>query len=336
MNGQSECEYYRAAEHSLDCGEVLQDATLGYLTFGELNAARNNAVIIPTHFGGTHEHSQYFFGEGMAIDPAKHFIVVVNLLGNGISSSPSHGLGGEFPRITICDNVRLQHQLLTEHLNVSELALAVGHSMGAVQAFHWVTMYPDFVKHFAAICGAARISIHNHVFLEGMRGILQSDPVWDGGRYTEQPINGLATMARAWGAWPPSSHFYRHEYYKRLGFTSADDFLTRYWEAFYTQMDANNVLAQITTWQSADITRCNGSSQTFEQALRSIKARGVVMPSRTDAYFPPEDSELEVANLQNAKLRVIESQWGHWAGSGRNPEDTTYIDHQISSLLADE
>ena len=101
-------------------------------------------------------------------------------------------------------------------------------------------------------------------------------------------------------------------------------------------MDANNVLAQITTWQSADITRCNGSSQTFEQALQSIKARGVVMPSRTDAYFPPEDSELEVANLQNAKLRVIESQWGHWAGSGRNPEDTTYIDQQISSLLADE
>ena len=112
MNADTECEYYCVAEFGLDSGEVLQDATLAYLTFGELNAARNNAVIIPTHFGGTHEHSQYFFGEGLAIDPAKHFIVVVNLLGNGVSSSPSHGLGAEFPSITICDNVRLQYQLL--------------------------------------------------------------------------------------------------------------------------------------------------------------------------------------------------------------------------------
>ncbi len=334
MNPQ-ECEVYCAGDAVLDCGAVLVDARIAYVTFGELNAARDNAILIPTHFGGTHENSQYLIGNGFAIDPARYFVIVVNLAGNGVSSSPSHGLGADFPRVSIADNVRLQHELLTESLGVNKLALAAGHSMGAVTVFHWAALFPDFVERAAPICGAARISVHNHVFLEGMRGILVADPAFNGGHYTEPPRSGLRTMARAWAAWPPSAGFYRHADYTTLGYTSVEDYLERYWETTYTGMDANNVIAQINTWQSADIGALPAHGGDFQAALRSISARTVIMPCVSDAYFPPEDSEIETAAIPNAQLRPIRSRWGHWAGSGRNADDTAFIDAQIRALLSE-
>ena len=336
-----------AGDVTLESGETLADARLAYCVRGTLNSTKDNAIIMPTHFGGTHEHSQYLTGDGRALDPARHFIVTVNLIGNGVSSSPSNGGGAAFPVVgihlpfylafpvvTIADNVRLQKRLLVETFGVQKLALAVGHSMGAVQAYHWAALFPDFVERVGAICGAAKISRHNDVFLQGMRGILTADPAWMNGHYEQQPISGLRTMARAWGAWPPSSHFYRHAYYERLGYTSVDDFMERYWAATYTGMDANNVLAQIATWRSADVSANALYKGDFAQALGAITARVCVMPCISDAYFPPEDSEIEVSYLRNATLRPINSQWGHWAGSGRNPADTDFIDAQLKELLA--
>jgi homoserine O-acetyltransferase len=256
------------------------------------------------------------------------------LIGNGVSTSPSHDLGADFPLVTISDNVRLQYRLLTEVFGITRLALAVGHSMGAVQTYHWAAQYPDFVQRAAPFCGSARISRHNFVFLEGMRGILTIDPEWNGGNYGEQPMVGKRAMARAWAAWPPSAHFYRHALYETLGYSSAEDFLERYWEATFCSIDANDLLAQISTWQSADISRNEQHKGNFEKALQSIKARTYVMPCLTDAYFPPEDSELEVSYMTNAEYRPIQSRWGHWAGSGRNPDDLAFIDAQLQELLS--
>lgn len=326
-------EIFAAGDVALDSGETLVDAKVAYVTFGELNAARDNAILIPTHFGGTHLNSQYLIGETMAIDPNRYFVVVANLTGNGASSSPSHGLGAAFPRISIADNVRLQHQMLTQTFDINELALVTGHSMGAVTTFHWAALFPDFVKRAAPFCGAAKISAHNFVFLEGMRSILTADPAFAGGNYAVQPTLGLKTMARAWAAWPPSAGFYRHRAYESLGYTSLDDFVQRYWEDTYVGMDANNVIAQINTWESANIGKLPAYGEDFAAALRGISARTVVMPCVTDAYFPPEDSEIEVAGMSNATLRPIESQWGHWAGSGRNAVDTAFLDAQIRQLL---
>lgn len=324
---------FAAGDVILESSETLRGAELVYVTHGNLNPAGDNAVLISTHFGGTHLNSQYLIGEGMALDPRRYFIVVVNLCGNGASSAPSHGMGAAFPRVTIADNVRLQHRLLSETLGIEHLALAVGFSMGAVTCFHWAALFPKFVERVAPICGAARISRHNHVFLEGMRGILTADPAWDQGHYVAPPRLGLKTMARAWAAWPPSAHFYRHALYERLGYTSVEDFLERYWEATYTALDANDLLAQMTTWQSADIAANPLYEDDFDRALAGIEARSFVMPCVNDAYFPPQDSEREVAGMRRAELRPIHSSWGHWAGSGRNPEDTAFIDRQLRELL---
>lgn len=325
---------FHAGNVALESGETLPGAFLAYQTFGTLNAAGDNAIIMPTHFGGTHLNSLYLLGDGRALDPATYFIVVVDLIGNGLSSSPSNTLGAAFPQVSVADNMRLQHRLLTEELGVTRLALAVGFSMGAIHVYHLAALYPSFVARLAPICGAARISDHTDVFLRGMRGIVTADPAWNGGAYTTQPVLGLRTMARAWAAWPPSAHFYRHQLYRRLGYTSLEDFLDRYWEATYRAMDANNLLCQIATWRSADISNNTVYAGDFVRALGAIEARSFVMPCVNDAYFPPEDNCIEVSHLRQAELRPIESHWGHWAGSGRNPEDTAFIDRQLLELLA--
>ncbi len=330
---QTDCDFFEAGNVVLESGKILPDTKLAYTTFGELNSTGDNAVLVITHFGGTHANSQYLIGETMALNPSRYFIVVANLLGNGASSSPSHGMAEKFPTVTIADNVYLQRKLLMDGLGIKKLALVTGHSMGGVTSYHWAALFPDYVERAAPICGAARISDHNWVFLEGMRSILTMDPVWANGKYEEQPVDGLRSIARAWAAWPPSAGFYREQLYKTLGYSSLEDYLLNYWEKTYLSMDANNVLAQINTWQSANVGSNKLYSNDFYKALSSIQAMMFVMPSTSDAYFPPEDSEIEVSLMPTAEMRAIKSEWGHWAGSGRHANDTAFINEQLLELL---
>ena len=331
-------EIFDAGDFVLQSGETLPGCRLAYVTRGEPDGDGSNAVLVFTHFGARHGDCQYLVGENMALDPRKYFIVVLNLMGNGVSSSPSNAAppcdGPRFPVVTILDNVRLQHVLVTQRLGIRRIRLAVGHSMGAQQAYHWGALYPDLVERIAPICGSARTSVHNACFLEGMRGVLTADPAWRGGDYEESPAAGLRAMARAWAPWPPSQWFYREEGYRALGHESLDAFLVDYWERWALSLDANDILSQISTWLRSDIGDNDLYRGNFEAALAAIEARAIVMPGRTDTYFPPEDSEYEVAHMPDAELRPIPSTWGHWAGSGRRSEDTAFIDRALRDLLA--
>ena len=130
---------YELGNFHLQSGESLSKAQLAYRTYGKLNAKNNNVVVLPTFYTGSHMRNEGFFGEGRAIDPANHFIVSVNLFGNGISSSPSNTPPPfdaiRFPNITLFDNIKAQHQLLTEELGVEEIALVAGWSMAGCQAY---------------------------------------------------------------------------------------------------------------------------------------------------------------------------------------------------------
>ena len=184
-------EIFDAGDVVLQSGVTLPDCGLAYVTHGRLDREGSNAILVFTHFGARHGDCQYLIGEDMALDPRDYFIVVLNLLGNGVSSSPGNAAPpfdrARFPSVTILDNVRLQHALVTRVLGIRRIQLAVGHSMGAQQAFHWGALYPALVERIAPICGSARTSIHNACFLEGMRAVLTADPAWRGGDYDEAP-----------------------------------------------------------------------------------------------------------------------------------------------------
>ncbi len=331
-------ERFEAGDVILQSGMTLPGAELVYATYGTLSPARDNVVVYPTRFGGVHADNEFLIGSGRALDPERLFIVVPNMLANGVSTSPSSAPApvarSRFPLVTPADNVRLQHRLLREVLGVERVRLAVGWSMGGQQAYHWAVMFPEVVERLAVICGAARTAPHTHVFLEGMRAALSADPRWDADDPSRPPLRGLRALGRAWAGWALSQAWYRRAGWEELGYTSLEDFLVRYWEGIYLARDPWNLVAMIRTWQACDVADSDAHRGDLAAALGAVTARTLVMPGRTDLYFPPEDSENEVALLRDARLEVIPSDWGHYAGGGRNPGDTDFIDRRLAALLA--
>lgn len=320
----------------LQSGVTLPDATLCYATHGTLNDAGDNAVLHPMWYAGLHSDA-WLIGEGRALDPTRYFIVVPDLFGNGLASSPSNTPPpwgrARFPLFSIYDNVMAQHRLLTEELGVSKLRLVTGWSMGALQSFQWGCLYPEMVDAIAPVCGAARCAPHNAVMLDGLIAALRADAAFQDGWYDKPPQKGLRAMARNFAGWGMSQAFFREEAYREMGFGSVEDFVVGMCEAFLIGKDANNLIAMIETWKQADISDNPVFEGNFERALGAIRARAIVMPCRTDLYFPPEDSEVEVKHMPNAELRPFESVYGHFAAAWVNPSDIAFHEAALRELL---
>jgi homoserine O-acetyltransferase len=325
-------------EFQLQSGQILPGAKLAYKVYGELNAAKNNVVVLPTFYTGTHGRDEGFFGEGRAIDPARHFIVSVNMFGNGISSSPSNTPapfdGPRFPDITLYDNIRAQHQLLTDALGVEEIALVTGWSMAGCQSFQWAALYPDMVKAILPFCASAKTSEHNIIFLEGIKAALQADAVYDEGNYQVPPVKGLKAFARVYAGWAFSQTFYREQMYRLQGFDSAEALLVAWEDEHVNEWDANDLLCKLRTWQQGDISNNPLYNGDFAAALAAIKAKTIIIVCDNDLYFRPEDNALEVGYIKDGELRIYQSPWGHCVASpGNDPVFEKYLDQAIKQLL---
>ena len=330
-------EVFDAGDLALQSGGRLPDAKLAYKTYGMLSPAKDNVVLLPTFYTGTHERNEGFFGRGRALDPARHFIVSVNLFGNGISSSPSNTPapcdGPRFPNVTLFDNVACQRRLLEEVFGVERVRLVAGWSMAGCQSYQWAAQYPDRVDAILPFCTSARTSPHNFVFLEGVKAALQADGAWNGGDYDAPPVRGLKAFGRVYAGWAYSQTFYREGLYRKLGFEAFEDLL-RAWEADHLNWDANDLLAKLSTWQHADISANDLYHGDFNKALGAIRARAIVIPCTQDLYFPPEDNAFEVSRMPNAELRPFDSPWGHCAASpGNDPSFERFLDESLAELF---
>ncbi len=331
-------DVFKLGDQSLTGGGVLKRAHLAYKTYGTLNAAGDNVVVMPTFFTGTHQRNEGFFGPGRAVDPARHFIVSVNLFGNGLSTSPSNAdstqAGADFPAISFQDNVACQHRLLTEHLNVNRIALVMGWSMAGCQAYHWAVQYPDMVVAILPFCASARTSPHNFVFLEGVKAALCADASFQGGRYSAPPVEGLRAFGRVYAGWAFSQAFYRNGLYRELGFQTLDDLLEDWAEDHAANWDANDLLCKLATWQVGDVSAGPDFDGNFEAALGSIRAKCILMPCTHDLYFPPEDNEIEARLIPNATFRPYRSEFGHCAANpGNDAGFAEALDANIGELL---
>ena len=335
---KSNHETFELGDVQLASGAFLRSARLAYRTYGRLNENGDNAVLMPTFYTGTHLRNEGYFGAGRALDPSRHFIVSVNMFGNGISTSPSNAVascrGASFPEVRLSDNVACQHRLLTEELGVRRLRLVVGWSMAGCQAYSWAMQYPDMVDAILPFCASARTSPHNWVFLEGVKAALTADPSWNGGEYHVPPKEGLRAFGTVYAGWAYSQTFFRNGLYRELGFDSPGELLDEWAREHADDWDANDLLAMLTSWQLADISDGAKFKGDFEKALRSIRARAILLPCTQDLYFPPEDNEIEAGYMPNADLRIYDSPWGHCVGSpGNDPEFEAYLDSCISDLL---
>jgi homoserine O-acetyltransferase/O-succinyltransferase len=329
---------YDLGDLALESGAILRDAKIAYKTHGRLNADRTNVILYPTQFGAQHQDVEWIIGPGRALDPATHFVIVLDQIGNGLSSSPSNAPPPQdrarFPAVTILDDITAQHRLVTERFGVRRVALVTGFSMGAQQTFQWGASYPGLVERIAPFCGTAKTTPHNAVFIDGVGAALTADAAWRDGDYGSPPERGLRAFARVYAGWGFSQSFYKRELYRDLGFASCEAFVAGYWEARYLKRDANNLLSMLRTWRTNDLGRTPGCGGDLTRALGTIAAKATVMASETDLYFTPEDVEADASSIPGAHFRIIPSLWGHAAGGGASATDARFIDAEIRALLA--
>ena len=238
-----------------------------------------------------------------------------------------------FEGMTVLDNVMLQRRLLREELGVERLALILGRSMGAQIAYQWASYFADEVDRFIPLCGSAKTAAHNYAFLSTVKACITADPAWQGGEYGIQPMSGIRMMRTVFDTWGVGQGFFRAGLHLGDRFATTQQFLDRSDDRAIG--DANDLLAQVWTWENADLSANDKFEGDVAQALSAITAKAIVMPGRHDLYFPPEDSEIEVAGMRNAELRVIDSLWGHRsAAPGSDPRDIAVLEQALTDILA--
>jgi homoserine O-acetyltransferase len=327
------------ANFKTESGVTLPQARVVYGTYGRLNAAKDNVVLLPSHYMADHTGYEFLIGPDRALDPAKYFLVATELFGNGHSSSPSNTPepfhGPRFPVTTIRDNVEAVHRLLTEELKVTHVRAVVGFSMGAQQAFQWAVSYPNFADRIVATAGTAKTWPHGVVRLEGQIAALTADAEFKNGDYTSPPTKGLEAFATVWTAWLFSQEWWRKELWRQDSPSGStfESVLHEFRTNFIPGADANNLILQCRTWEKHDVGTTPGFNGDVEKALRSIKVPFLYMPSETDLYFPVGDAKYEAGFMSTVNLTPIPSLWGHTAGAGPNPADLKFLNEKIGQFM---
>ncbi len=331
-------DYFELGDFTLESGEVLKNGRLAYAKYGELNADCSNAILFTIMFSGTSKNMAHYIGPGKALDPDKYCIILPNQLGNGLSTSP-HNIDGEqsmenFPSLSIGDDVIAQHRLLTEKFDIKELQLVTGWSMGAQQTLEWAIRYPSMVKRAAPVAGTAQCTPHNALYVDVFCEALMSDPAFNQGAYTgaHDCELGLQRLAHVFALMGVSPELYKQQQWQRLGFESKQDFLEKFWEAWFKPMDPNALLSMARKWQNGDSSQ--HAKHDLPQALKKITANTFMIGFEKDMFVPSADLAYEQQYIQKSELKILPSLMGHFAMLGLFEEDFQAIDGLFSELLS--
>lgn len=325
----------------LEEGGSIPDCRLAVATFGTLNQARDNAILVTTWYSGTHQiFRDVYIGPEHALNPEKYFILVVNQIGNGLSTSPHNASGANagiamsrFPHVRIGDDVVAQERLLREHFGIEQLALVTGGSMGAQQTYEWMVRFPGKAKRAAPIAGTAQNTPHDFLFTKALVEAITSDPGFKDGEYSSNADvqAGLTRHAGLWAVMGFSTEFWKQEVWRALEFESKEAFLEGFLEPYFTAMDPNDLICMAWKWQHGDVARhTNGD---LGAALGRNEATARIIPINEDMFFPVRDHEAELELTPHATIRVIDDVLGHLALFGIAPTYIGQVDQYLQELL---
>ncbi|HEX7295553.1 MAG TPA: alpha/beta fold hydrolase [Pyrinomonadaceae bacterium] len=292
----------------LQNGGVIRNCRIGYRTFGKLASDKSNVVVFPTWASGTTEQLASNIGPGRLIDSDLYFVVAIDALSNGISSSPSNSRLQprlHFPKFTLRDTVESQHQLLTRVLKIGHARAIVGISMGGMQVFQWMTSYPDFMDKAIPIVGSPRLAPYDLLLWQAQIEALMRDRDWKQGNYSHNPARALDF---AFG--------------ELLLTTPADYNRRKTREAVLTDLlkakndrhgfDANDKIRQVQAMMQLDVSRDFGGS--LARAAQAVKTKTFVIVAKLDHVVTPGPAT-EFAALLGAQLLELDSECGHLATS---------------------
>lgn len=330
----------------LECGKPLSPVTVAYETYGTLNAAKDNAILVfhalsgDAHAAGYHSEADKkpgwwddMIGPGKAFDTEKYFIISSNFLGgckgttgpSSINPLTKKPFGTDFPVITIEDMVKVQKKLI-EHLGINSLLSAAGGSMGGMQAMQWSLDYPELVKSTIVIASTSRLSAQGIAFNAVGRNAIASDPAWNGGHYydkEQQPSLGLSIARMIGHITYLSEESMQEKFGRNLQDKTSVDFnfdvdfqvesyLQYQGRSFVDRFDANSYLYITKAMDYFDIAAKYGS---LADAFKKTKSKFLVISFSSDWLFPPFQSKDIVRALMNVDKDVtycdLESPYGH-------------------------
>ena len=299
----AELRFADLGDLKLESGQVIRDCRIGYRVHGKLNADKSNAVLWPTWFGGATEDLEDLIGPGKLIDDTKYFVITVDALGNGVSSSPSNSRaqpGDQFPRFTIGDMVRSQRRLLTEVLGLKKLHAVMGISMGGMQTFEWIVAHPDFMKKAVPIVGTPRQTTMDLLLWGAELGIIEQ-ALRCGGSLEEAMRN--VGRIHAFALTTPDHRVRetpREEFDEEMG---------KQLES-YAKRNPYDWASQLRAMMALDVSRRFGGS--MEKAAAAVKAAVFVVVAREDHMVNPHPA-LRFARLLGADAFILGSDCGHIA-----------------------
>jgi len=298
-------QFASIGDFKLVSGEVIRDCRIGYRTFGTLNADKTNAILFPTWAGGTTEKLMTNFAPGKLVDTSKYYVIAVDALANGVSSSPSNSTlqpRMKFPKITIRDMVNTQHYLLTNVLGIKRIYAVMGISMGGMQTFQWITAYPDFMDKAIPIVGSPQMGAYDVLQWQMQISAIEDNPAWNHGDYTTDP-GKLANAEFAMLLLTSPENVNRTHTAQQV----LDDVEK---EKSKPSLDSNDKIRQSEAMMALDLAKdFNGS---LEAAAHAVKAKLLVIASKYDHTVTP-DAALRFAKSINAPVVELTSGCGHLA-----------------------
>ena len=296
-------QFASLGDFKLVSGEVIRDCRIGYRTYGHLNPEKSNVILFPTWATGTTEQLAGQTAPGGLADSSKYFVVMLDALANGVSSSPSNSHAQprmKFPRITVRDMVNTQHQLLTQTLGIAHVRAVMGVSMGGMQTFQWLVSYPSFMDKAVPIVGSPRLAAYDLVLWKSEIDAIKKDPAWKKGNYAHNPAGlQLAELGALVGKTPQR---FNQETGRAQVLATLDE------EARKSGPDANDHIRQMEAMMALDVSDVFGGS--MEKAAAVVKAKVLVVVGTYDHVVTPQPAK-DFAKMIGAQVLEYNSDCGH-------------------------
>ena len=283
-------------------GQTLRACRVGYRTFGRLDAKQSNVVLFPTWFGGTTANLVELIGRGKLVDSSRYYVVAVDALANGVSSSPSNSPTQprmRFPEVGVRDMVESQRALLMRVLHINHLRAIVGISMGGMQVFQWIASYPTFVDRAIPIVGSPQLAAYDLLLWQTELDSTFADPDWKNGDYVNQPalraVHDIHTLSLSTPA-----RFNRT--------TTRQSLASEVAKRTVTVFDACDRVRQLQAMMAHDVAAPFGGSLVRAGAV--LKTPLLVIVDARDQMVTPGPA-LEIAAAAKARVLELSSDCGH-------------------------